>query len=367
MWSPTGVGGNAQGEDQRRRRVPTRPAAVRSGTAHRHRRRSLLDRPPLRSGPSSSAFRTERLLRKLRTQQRGRVTLATMSACSITRKPDGTIEARESLNPRHEGIYTKMNISGRCYLSIGIGCIPCGGGKALTCAATLMRALVVMAMPLLVGCASDERHAWAERMEHRIARDPAVCRIKSPQIAGSLVPLGGDIGLTALHVFRQPVAQIDGKLSGLDELRRGEGGEVESGDWVLVRVNDAELPAPDEIDLDHRFCVGSTVLICGFPSATALRGPGGPRLIPAVVADTPTWAPRDVRLDDVVFLDVDENPDLSGMSGGPIVVPDTSRTGWKVVGMYLGRWQYGVWTRYVARRLPKNVLEVQPTVPTEPR
>lgn len=230
-----------------------------------------------------------------------------------------------------------------------------------------MRALVVIAMPLLVGCASDERHACAERLEHGVARDPAVCRITSPQIAGSLVPLGGNIGLTALHVFRQPVAQVDGKLSGIDELRRGEGGEVGSGDWVLVRVNDAELPAPDEIHLDHRFCVGSTVYICGFPSATASRVSGGPTLIRAIVADTPRWVPRDVRSDDVIFLDIKENPDLSGMSGGPVVVPDASRTGWKVVGMYLGEWQYGVWTRYVARRLPKDVLEVQPTVPTEPR
>lgn len=61
------------------------------------------------------------------------VAVATLSACSITRKPDGTIEVRESQNPGQDGIYTKVNIGGRCYLSNGIWCIPCGGGKALTC------------------------------------------------------------------------------------------------------------------------------------------------------------------------------------------------------------------------------------------
>jgi len=44
---------------------------VRSDAARRHRRRSLLARPPLRSGPSSSGCRIGRLLRKLWTQQRG--------------------------------------------------------------------------------------------------------------------------------------------------------------------------------------------------------------------------------------------------------------------------------------------------------
>ncbi len=51
-----------------------RPHSALGYRARRHRRRSLLDRPPLRSGPSSSAFRIRRLLRKLWTQQRGKVT-----------------------------------------------------------------------------------------------------------------------------------------------------------------------------------------------------------------------------------------------------------------------------------------------------
>lgn len=198
-------------------------------------------------------------------------------------------------------------------------------------------------------------------------RDPAVCRIKSPQIAGSLIPLGDNIGLTARHVYRQPVAWIDGKLSGVDELRRGEGDEVGPGDWVIVRVNDTDLPAPDEIDLSYEFGVGSKVYICGFPSATASHSTTEPTLVSAVVADTPRWVPRDDRSDEVIFLDIDANPDLSGMSGGPVLVPDAGGTGWRVVGMYLGEWHYGVWSRYVFRRLPKEVLEVRPKLPTEPR
>ena len=50
-----------------------RPHSALGYRARWHRRRSLLDRPPLRSGPSSSGFRIGRLLRKLWTQQRGKV------------------------------------------------------------------------------------------------------------------------------------------------------------------------------------------------------------------------------------------------------------------------------------------------------
>ncbi|MBL8885195.1 MAG: hypothetical protein JNK16_00930 [Phycisphaerales bacterium] len=59
--------------------------------------------------------------------------IASLTACTVTRKPDGTIEVRESTNPATDGVYTRVNIGGRCYLSNGNYCIPCGGGKALPC------------------------------------------------------------------------------------------------------------------------------------------------------------------------------------------------------------------------------------------
>ena len=78
------------------------------GSAHRHRRRSLLDRPPLRSGPSSSGFRIGRLLRKLWTQQRGKVTSERGStAHSATSAP------RHSTRPR-EPDRIKTDVHGSC-------------------------------------------------------------------------------------------------------------------------------------------------------------------------------------------------------------------------------------------------------------
>lgn len=230
-----------------------------------------------------------------------------------------------------------------------------------------MRFLLAIIGIILSGCRtgpSAELQPLPASLKHL---DPAVCRIKSPQIAGSLIPLGDNIGLTARHVYRQPVAWIDGKLSGLDALRGGEGNEVGPGDWVIIRANDTDLPAPDEIDQDHKFSVGSKVYLCGFPSATAPPAPSGPTLVPAVVTDTPRWVPQDVRSDELVFLDLGENKDLSGMSGGPVVVPDARGTGWRVVGMYLGEWRYGIWTRYIAHRLPREIHDVRPTVSPAPR
>jgi hypothetical protein len=230
-----------------------------------------------------------------------------------------------------------------------------------------MKVLAAILLLALVGCSTDGGPESKSPPRVMPARDPAVCRIKSPQTAGSLIPLGGNVGLTARHVYRQPVAWIDGKLSGLDELRRGECAEVGQGDWVMVRVNDTDLPVPDEVHLGYEFDAGSKVYICGFPSATASHSTGEPTLVSAIVTDTPPWVPKDVRSDEVIFLDIDGNPDLSGMSGGPVVVPDASDTGWRVVGMYLGEWHSGVWSRYVFRRLPKDVLEVRPKAPLEPR
>lgn len=61
------------------------------------------------------------------------LTVLTISACTITRKPDGTIEVRESTTPSQDGYYNQINIGGKCYLSNGTWCIPCGGGRAELC------------------------------------------------------------------------------------------------------------------------------------------------------------------------------------------------------------------------------------------
>jgi hypothetical protein len=60
-------------------------------------------------------------------------TLLTLAACQVIRRPDGTIEVRESVQPTQDGIYNRIEIGGKCYLSNGIWCIPCEGGKALNC------------------------------------------------------------------------------------------------------------------------------------------------------------------------------------------------------------------------------------------
>lgn len=60
-------------------------------------------------------------------------TILSLASCSITRKPDGTIEVRESTNPTQNGTYNRVDIGGKCYLSNGTWCIPCNGGKVLSC------------------------------------------------------------------------------------------------------------------------------------------------------------------------------------------------------------------------------------------
>lgn len=60
-------------------------------------------------------------------------TILTLSACTITRKPDGTVVITESTTPSQDGTYSQVNIGGKCYMSNGTWCIPCGGGRALPC------------------------------------------------------------------------------------------------------------------------------------------------------------------------------------------------------------------------------------------
>lgn len=61
------------------------------------------------------------------------IALTILSACTVTRKPDGTWTVTEAANPAYDGNYSKVNIGGRCYLSNGTVCIPCDGGKPLPC------------------------------------------------------------------------------------------------------------------------------------------------------------------------------------------------------------------------------------------
>ncbi|MBL8885194.1 MAG: hypothetical protein JNK16_00925 [Phycisphaerales bacterium] len=214
-----------------------------------------------------------------------------------------------------------------------------------------MRALFsILAFLVAGGCANDsiesDRSAFATP-----AKYPAVCRLQSPQIAGSLIPIGDQRAVTARHLLRQPVVRVDGKLTGVDSLENGLGAEVSAGDWVVLQVNDTPLPEPDALVEDYAFRDGSLVFLSGF--ASAVGSSSGPSLVHAEVQRPPFWVPTESG---IVYLRVEGSPDLSGMSGGPVVIPDDDGTGWRVVGLYLGRWQSAGWTGYVVRPLPIEIF-----------
>lgn len=63
--------------------------------------------------------------------------LATLTACTIIRKPDGTIIVTPGpLDPDGSGgVYEKVTVNGHCYWSNGKWCFPCDqGGPAVRCA-----------------------------------------------------------------------------------------------------------------------------------------------------------------------------------------------------------------------------------------
>jgi len=215
-----------------------------------------------------------------------------------------------------------------------------------------MKFIYLNLMCLLGGCSGTDKSVSTAEVDTSLAQVPAVCRLQSPQIAGSLIPLGNQRALTARHLLHQPVVRVDGQLTGIEAVHDGRGGEVTAGDWAIVQINDARLPPPDPRLVRYEFPADSPVFLCGFP--TASPHPSRPSMYRASVQQPPFWVPPQ---DGVVLLSVAGSPDLSGMSGGTVVIPDAEGTGWQVVGIYLRRLQSAGWTGYVVRRLPPEVEE----------
>jgi len=213
-----------------------------------------------------------------------------------------------------------------------------------------MKFIYVTLVCLLAGCGGTDKSVSTAEVDTSLAQVPAVCRLQSPQIAGSLIPLGNQHALTARHLLHQPVVRVDGQLTGIDAIHDGRGGEVTAGDWAIVQINDTRLPPPDARVARYEFPAESPVFLCGFP--TASPHPSRPSVYRASVQKPPFWVPRE---DGLVILSVDGSPDLSGMSGGSVVIPGADGTGWQVVGIYLGRLQSAGWTGYVVRPLPLEV------------
>lgn len=222
-----------------------------------------------------------------------------------------------------------------------------------------MKCLLVALLLLAAGCQVHSHPDGKPLAPPSVGEFPAVCRMKNPQIAGSLIPLGNQRALTALHMYTQPVALIDGKLSGIDLEASGDAKDVSSSDWAIVRVNNTELPPPDKLVRDYQFRIGETVYIRGFVNVPgqASNSTPAPTLIEARVSTPPFWVecPKGV-----VLLQVKGTSDLSGASGGPVAIRGEVDGSWHTVGVYLGRWHSGIWTGYVVRPLPNEVFEPQP-------
>jgi len=207
------------------------------------------------------------------------------------------------------------------------------------------------------GCRSSHCASSAPLVVAAGADRPGVVRIEVPigpnaRIQGSMIPVGNGMALTALHILTQPVGRVDGTLTGLDAQVSGRSPDTGAEDWVLARVNDARLPDAAPLAADHPAAIGDTIYLFGFPSRYGV--PDDAVRVEALVADTPSAEGDHPEL---IFLRVEGDPDLGGMSGGPACV--RGREGrWVVVGMYVGRWERWPWrTCYVVRRIPREVLE----------
>jgi hypothetical protein len=217
-----------------------------------------------------------------------------------------------------------------------------------------MRSFLVLALLCMASCQGKPHPDGTSLATSFVLRDPVVCRIESPQISGSLIPLGNQRAITALHVFKQPVAWIDGTLSGLDLEASGGRADVSCSDWAIVRVNNTQLPEPDLLERNYQFREGEEVFITGFATASSRHNTDGkltPQRFAGRVSSPPFWAEVP---EVVVTLHLEGAPDLSGASGGPVSIKVNGV--WRVVGIYLGRWESGLWTGYVVRPLPDEVF-----------
>jgi len=179
---------------------------------------------------------------------------------------------------------------------------------------------------------------------------------------GSLTPLGNMLGLTAKHVITDnPVAWLDGQLTGVDIISEGADyeGPATPNDWIQVRINNIDISQHNYLEFGHTFHEGDVLYFAGFPgrgrnSLDAVKK----CIIRGVVKSKslPFWIHKDTVIsnENIILLSVNGNPDLSGMSGGPVAYRDPEH-GWVVVGIFIGQYYTAFWHGYGVLALPEQV------------
>lgn len=182
---------------------------------------------------------------------------------------------------------------------------------------------------MVIALAGCQRHARVVDAGPPLRSFPAVARLETRELSGSITPISAHRGLTTQHVYKSPIAWIDGTLSGIDLESCGDAADGPAGDWAILGVEDTELPGHNVLVSDYPFCKGETVYIAGY-SDTNETGTA------TLVKGTVTGLASDNE--GVIVLRVEGSTNLSeGATGGPAAVW-SQRDGWRVVGIYLGRW-----------------------------
>jgi hypothetical protein len=219
-----------------------------------------------------------------------------------------------------------------------------------------------------LGCAVGPRAGGQDAaMTPAVTPDVPVVRMLGRSAGGSGIPLGHGLILTARHILKDRLLEINGRRARYEVVAQGQG-SADRDDWAVIRSRAADdLPGVQLGDgADVR--PGDVVCAMGYWRGTGDEPLpyGDMRRLPlqcvrATLVSPPWWAPGTEGL---LFFEAPlHGKSYHGISGGPVAVCGADGV-WRVVGVYKGSWEVeaplaGKRTLQIAVRVPREAAELQ--------
>jgi hypothetical protein len=225
--------------------------------------------------------------------------------------------------------------------------------------------LLILLWLIPIGCASQpgpDAASWISDGE--VCRCVPTTRILGRTSAGTGIPLGGHLLLTARHVVKDRYLQIDGRWARYRVLARGEG---PNDDWILIRSNAAPKEATIDLAPGYRLQPGEPIYFLGYWQGTTEEAVdiNEARRRPLCVVRAAAARPPvsfSLPTSGLLFAAAPlKGTSYQGISGGPVAVYDAEERRFRIIGIYKGSWEVSALgmsrTLHTVVPIPPEVVE----------
>lgn len=216
--------------------------------------------------------------------------------------------------------------------------------------------------------------AGCEIVQHSTATDavaqsaPRVSELGDVEVSllnvsmwGNLTQLNGHFGITAMHVYSSSGVGGDESESGMIPVAWGSSDEdsVSSNDWVVLQTVpiDKESSIPDSARrfiLGYHFTEGERIWNVGYQVSKTEKGLHFKRIVTPGRISTSSFLQKAVSAGEYM-VKWDDQFDMAGLSGSPILIWDQHQQEWIIVGMYLATLHHLLTERGLIGALPKEI------------